>query len=309
MMPPATVHIQGITADLSAANGDYDTITYGLNTAQEVSDFFSRIRHLEVPPGDDICPPSVVLEAGERSLQFVMGGGHVYCEQTGTYIEPSQIPDLVADPQMASSIRQQVQQQSGVQPLRMHHVQPTDPELDTSGVDVGPSSPQLRFLIRRGATSHLTPYVVAIPGLMMVAVGVWVMLNDPVPGLVFAGLSAVPVALFPWLKGRTQKSVRIGFDWKTNTVWTVDELDGRVQFQENANLISDFVMEKQSVETDNQAYVFDDAISAGGTETYWYLRANRVDHTWDSFYFMEFYSKKERDEVLRGMTMLLGRQG
>jgi hypothetical protein len=308
-MQPVTVHVQGITSDLTAANGDYDTATYGLRTPQEVVDFFARIQHLQTPPGDDICPPAVTMEAGAQHLNFMMEAGHIHCEQTGTHVTPEQVVDLIMNPAGAGVVRKAVQQQSGVQPLRMHHVPPTSPDLGGVEVDMGPNSPQVQFLVKKTHDAGQGAWVSLLLGFAALAVGGITLSSSTSTGLVALGVGALCIYLFGPLRRRAKHLVTFGFDWRTNTMWAFKPGDHSPSFLPNANLISELVVVQEDSWVDNPGAFLDESVPVGGLEREWRIRANRVDGTWDTFFSYGLYSKKERDTVLNGLRALLAQQG
>jgi hypothetical protein len=308
-MQPVTIHVQGITPDLTSANGDYDAATYGLSTPQEVVDFFGRIQHLQTPPGEDMCPPAVTMETGSQDLNFTMDGGHVYCEQTGTHVTPEQIIDLIMNPSGAGVVRAAVQQQSGIQPLRMHQVPPTSPDLGGVEIDRGPNSAQMQFLVKKAHDAGQGAWISLVMGFAALALGWLSFSSSPGTGLVAFGVGALLIFLFGPLKKRAKHVVSFGFDWRTNTMWAFQPGDHAPSFFPNANLISELVVVQEDSWEDNPGVFLDDSVPAGGRVREWRIRANRVDGTSDTFYSYGLYTKKERDTVITGLRALLAQQG
>lgn len=74
------VSTQGITDDLSRADGAYDGIERGRMGPMTLYRFLERVRPLKAPEGgeeDDICPAHVLVEGLEGQLSFVMEGGRI----------------------------------------------------------------------------------------------------------------------------------------------------------------------------------------------------------------------------------------
>src|SRR5680860_743384 len=140
---PYQIMIQGMSADMSVANGDFESsFEYQVNTAEELLDVIRRVAPLQeppTPPGGEICPPNLVVTVGEELFTFMPNGGALFCNNTNGYLTPEQALQVITTPGVAPLARQAAQQQEGVTPARMAHIPPTDREnFDWTRLDTGP---------------------------------------------------------------------------------------------------------------------------------------------------------------------------
>ena len=76
-----TLETQGISDDWSRSNGDFETLSRGMLEHEQV---FSALHHaslLPEPPGDDSCPPHVLIDGPAGSFSFVGQQGKLYCPE------------------------------------------------------------------------------------------------------------------------------------------------------------------------------------------------------------------------------------
>ena len=149
---PYGIMVQGMTPDMSYANGDYDSsYEYQVNTPEELLDVLRRVQPLQEPPHPpevDMCPPNLVVTQGAEQFTFMPDGGQLFCTNANGFVTPEQGVQLITTPGASAAVRQAVQQQSGVVPVRMAHIPPTDHEnFYRDALDTGPHQPQVHFCL------------------------------------------------------------------------------------------------------------------------------------------------------------------
>lgn len=65
--------IQGVSADFRTANGSFDSVSLGVLTAEQLADILELICALELPVGDDVCYPNLIVEGSKGSTFFTVG--------------------------------------------------------------------------------------------------------------------------------------------------------------------------------------------------------------------------------------------
>lgn len=88
------VETQGISDDWSTANGDFDTKSRGMLSADQVLSAMLHLAPLDTPLSDDPCPPHVLTARLSGQLSFVGQGGTIFCLETDQELTPHQASDL-----------------------------------------------------------------------------------------------------------------------------------------------------------------------------------------------------------------------
>jgi len=90
-MEKLSVSTQGISQDLSLANGDYDSIERGSMSREQLVSFLQEIMKIAEPDydsGEDLCPPSVYIEQGDRSVGLFLNEGALCEIETTASVTP-----------------------------------------------------------------------------------------------------------------------------------------------------------------------------------------------------------------------------
>jgi len=296
-MYPVTVILEGISPDLTTANGAYgEQARYGLSTPQELVDFFTRVQPLALPPGGDGCPPVVTMATAAGEVRYLLDGGRIFSEGSDAFVTPQQIAEEVGGPGKAADSRKKTQRSKGLQPVRMPHVAPTVGV--TPNIDSGPHQPQVAFPLYVSDKAKWGPLFWGGLGTPFCLFGLFAMVNGAPMAGVFAliALGVLMIGGAIWYHPRTRAEVRYGFDWSTNTMWCIYGPQRRLGFVANANLIThlDFMEFQEVAET-------------GGVQRSWVLEAVRVDgkkHTLGP----TIYTKAERAQILSTVGGLLDQQ-
>ncbi|EKD83019.1 MAG: hypothetical protein ACD_39C00933G0001, partial [uncultured bacterium] len=75
------VELQGVTADLMQANGSYDAIPFKKLSPQRIAEILQIISQLCPPPGDDVCPVSLIVHGprGDHTFAVYDDSGRICC--------------------------------------------------------------------------------------------------------------------------------------------------------------------------------------------------------------------------------------
>jgi len=88
------VETQGISDDWTRADGDFETKSRGLLEAEQVLSALLHLAPLDIPAGDDPCPPQIVTRGHAASFSFIGQGGSIFCPDTDTELTAKQACDM-----------------------------------------------------------------------------------------------------------------------------------------------------------------------------------------------------------------------
>lgn len=96
---PSTVPVstQGIDQNLISATGDYDLLERGELSLEQLKIFINRIIHLEVPEGDDMCPPHLYVGSDDTNIGFYITGGQLFDTEEDRPFSPETAIELIAE--------------------------------------------------------------------------------------------------------------------------------------------------------------------------------------------------------------------
>lgn len=239
------VSLQGVDDAVTRATGDYDSIDLPEPLDEEaLRQLLERLQALPVEPqlaAGDFCPPHAVVEAGSETYQFHVEEGALVSAQTGASVSVEQALQLVTGALAKESLRPVRPYPRGMQPLRKSELAPTFWEsLDAKDVDTGPGTPQSAEVVWKGPTWLLMSVGCIAMGATLLLITVAVLLGGVEKrdrGGVLLGLAmgAGLIGLGVALRAGGRGPLRYGVDWKTNTLWFVQ--DGRTAYQPHANCI------------------------------------------------------------------------
>ena len=241
------IMIQGMTADMGQANGDYDSsFEYQVNTPEELLDVIRRVAPLQMPPHPpdaDVCPPNLVVTLADgEQFWFMPDGGLLHCENAGGNVTPEQALQLITTPGGAAMARQAVQRQSGEQPARMAHIPPTDEvNFSWSLIDTGPHQPQVHFHLKQSHDADTNKVVLWITAVVLMAIGAAMTASVGGPGLVIVGVGLVCVWGARRAAANRTHLARVGFDWNWNAMWSLVGKETHTSHLTNANRIVDVI--------------------------------------------------------------------
>lgn len=91
MAEPFRVSTQGVSVDLSQANGDFTSIDRGSMDQNQLMELLKEVQSLPDPDydsGEDLCPPSVYVEGPAGQVDFYLNTGSLYEVETNAEVTP-----------------------------------------------------------------------------------------------------------------------------------------------------------------------------------------------------------------------------
>ena len=245
-----TVTTQGISQNLDSANGSYDTTEYGLLDREQLRSLLGAVIHLSNPPDldprADFCPPCVNVAYGLTNLSFICQGGTFFEADNSVAVDLEQAVALAMGDSGAHEAAQQMaeEQKPKATPARKSNVPPT-PEPLTAQINTDSSSPQVSYKVYATRSPYalrafcLIMSVLSLGGGLMALVAGAGIGADAFLGMGVMGLLAAPVffVIAVIIRSTSRFDYTIGFDWSTNTLWTLAK--GKVYYVANANTIED----------------------------------------------------------------------
>jgi len=285
-----------------------------VNTPEELLDVLRRVAPLQEPPHPpevDMCPPNLVVDLGAEQFTFMPSDGHLYCTNANGYVTPEQGLQLITTPGASGTVRQAVQQQSGVAPARMAHIPPTDREnFYHDALDMGPHQPQVHFPMQRAHDSKSDIVVWGIVGVVLIGLGIVMMVDGAVvPGLVILAFGALSAYASKRSAAKATMLARVGFDWNWNALWSVVGDSQVPGYLLDANLLVD-VVAIQDKEREDAVFVPGEAIVAGGG-TYKFSKLRFIDTQGQQLILdtdLRFYKKDQLDYAMNAIRGLLASQ-
>jgi len=319
------VSIQGFTQDMSAADGSYDSIELGAMNPDELIALLQKLSPMKTPEGaagSDMCPASVHVQSGGETYSFEMCGGSLLCANTNATISVFDAVSLVT----GKATRAQVAAKTpaagsavlawgsdnpdvkGLSPVRKKDLPPTDrANACASTINTGPSSPQVSVEVWKSDAAKAGPVamiVMACLAALMVVAGIaakeW--------AVIAIGVAGVVVCWF--LRGLLARAgrgeFRLGFDWKTNTVWALMPKAKTPSWLGNANCVTDLTVGKLSYQS---AYRTNTASPVGRvrtTETRWQLVVHKNNNT--AIPLVDFFARADAQAACAAAKTLLAGQ-
>ncbi len=198
----------------------------------------------------------------------------------------------------------------GLTPVRKKNVPPTDrAHVEGATIDTGTAAPQFTMRIWRSREWNAAPATAFMFGLLALAFAVaGYKLDEQELMYVSAAAAAFLFWLFMFVRARAHVTLRVGFDWKTNTVWATHEKRRVPSWLGNANCITGF-----SVQTTDWWHLRYVPPPVGGPlhllparERTWHLFVHKTNDTAIPLY--SFVKKKEANEALKNAQALLAAQ-
>ena len=244
--------LQGVDERITRATGDYDSIDIpeplDAGGLEQLLRQLQGLRVREPSAEEDFCPPHVVVEIGKEMFQFHVEDGALVSAQTGSPVSIEQAMQLVTGVVAKEALRPRHAYPRGMQPLKKPELAPTFWEdLSAGDIDTGPASPQLSQVVWKGPGWLLMSMGPLVLGAVILALTLAVAAGGVskrdqggvVLGIVL-GAGMIGAGFVARVAGRA--ALRVGVDWKTNTLWFVHE--GKTGFEPNANCIRDLLAER-----------------------------------------------------------------
>jgi len=311
------ISTQGINKNITSSNGSYDSIEHGeynFESAIELIDKCSRIGIMSEVSDIDFCPPNIIIECKGFEIQtFTIDKEGLIHNDSGTKVNPYQALKIVTGEKqfnLQETLKNE-RAEKGVVPVRKKNLNPTTKNLNPLLVDTGFNSPQFEMQVWKSRSwfevARILPWVM---GGFFLLIGLIIAGNKadaqyaPIPlllGILFL-FSGKPI------KKAGKTILRMGFDWKTNTVW-MKKGNNPLVFEPDANLMRNFNAVLNVTSRINSGWRIGEAKPLYTKEREWlitYLRSGS-EHQWTMQKF-SFATQKEVQEVLQNLNTLLIQQ-
>jgi len=197
-------------------------------------------------------------------------------------------------------------------PVRMKHIPPTgEGTLSASAIDTGAASPQISLRVwKSGNWRGMIPFCLVMAAFIFLGAFAFTLekIWDAATGAVILGIVLCLVPFLVTRFGHTE--FRLGFDWKTNTLWT-QHGKKKLRFYSDANRTIDFFVQKLKIRPRSLGYVSfsggDPRYRATGSTVVWNLMIHRAGSVeWD---VAALTTKREANEACAQANELLSTQG
>lgn len=316
-MSEFTVSLQGMDKNCKP-NGEYESIEIGKKTPPELLDILRKVEKaipLEGKPDEDLCPPEVFVEKGTTQYIFEPWDGKLhFVGADSTEVTPEEAVAIVTGEKDVGEMAIQGRDDSGLKPARKSEIPPTDRvNVDWTDIDTGTDAPQISEIVYKGKGWRSAYIQMPIWGILSFGLGITLFFGPGGlggPGWIFIGVAALLLGIWCFIKGKRFEELKVGFDWKTNTMWATRSRKKKVLYNEDANMVTDLFLDKTVVKTDPVFVPGEDAVMSGGKETTWKIAANYIqpDHIPWPVPYCEFTSKREAKRVLSKLQALLAAQ-
>lgn len=328
------VSLQGISKDISGANGSFDPVDMGNMNADGFYELLQKIKHFKTPDitskNQELCSPSVVVMTDEGTLHtFEMLGGEILYSNTNTIINEKDAIKIILGERTNSTMTKASKSKDGtvrknalqwgsdhkdirgLTPVRKQDVPPTDRINAEASVIDTLNSPHIKDHVIKSSTSKnlfKAPIAIALFALILGFGGFAV--SEPALGLISIVVAVALVLLSIMLKKKSRSDFKLGFDWKYNVIWSKLESEKNPHYLGNANCITKLSIEKDKFSRSRVALI-------GSTEAkmltsykddcdVWSLIVEKTDGSKIPLHI--FFSESEAYRVLEKANDLLNRQ-
>ncbi len=328
------VSLQGFSSDLAVANGSYDPIDLGNIRAEEFYRILQKIKLLKAPAAikanQDICSPVATVLTGDFIHAFEMMGGSILYSNSNTIVSDIEAINIVTGKhgsnanQTATSTDKsgKVHHSSrvwgsehkdikGLMPVRKHHIPPTNRvKTEAATIDII-NSPQFHdFVIKSdtGTGIHKAPLTFSIAtgvlGLGFIAVA------EALFGVVCILATIFLIWLSRYLKKKSRGFFSLGFDWKSNVIWSTREGQKKPTYLGNANCITGIHIVKGEIKRSDMRNIGDNSTRIYAKVNYdypiWDLMVEKTDGS--NVSLCTFYTEEDAARVYNKALSLLNQQ-
>jgi hypothetical protein len=316
-MSDFTVSLQGMDRDFQP-NGEYESIELGEKTPDELLDILKKVEKalpLDGKDDDDLCPPEIIVEKGDTQFVFDPWDDKLhFIGANSAEVSPMEAVAIVSGEKDAGEMAIRSREESGIKPACKPEIPPTDRvNVDWTDIDTSTGAPQVSETVYKSKAWRSAFIQMPIWGILSLGVGITLLFGPGGlggPGWIFVGAAALLFGTWQLTKGKRFEELYVGFDWKTNTMWATRSSQKKVHYNEDANMVTDLVLDKTVFKTDTVLVPGEDAIAGGGKETTWKIMAHyaQPDHIPWLVPYCEFASKGEAKRVLAKLQALLAAQ-
>jgi hypothetical protein len=326
------VSLQGFTADLSAANGSYDPVEKGNLNGEQLKNLLTLVKQASPyqprSVSEDYCPASLTVFAGEDLFAFEISGGNIIfsnqqitvsvdeavkiCSgKTNTDNTEKPAADTKEKTAKTTSLWESGHKDiKGLSPVRKKHIPPTD-RVNTEAATIKyKGSPGINEKVLKSGISgkqYIVPLLFGILAVILMLAGF--SMQEPGMGIVSLLVAVALFLLTGYIKGRARGILYMGFDWTTNTIWTLFPGE-KLSWLGNANCITGFSIEKSQFTSSRIQN-----IGSSGTRIYttvndktnlYSVMAQKTDGS--NIAVCKLYSEKDAVNVLNKINSLLRQQ-
>lgn len=262
-----SVTFQGFSPDLNIVNGSYDSVEKKISS-EELIKLLSALKKLPASgtnTNEDLCPPSFVINIGDHIHAFCFENGDIIYSNTNERVSESDVVKIISgenyelkeldadstgrkesrkNPMVWGSGHKDI---AGLTPIRKKDLPPTDRINTDSSTIRYKDSPKISEKVLKSSHSgklHIPLILFGILAIVLMLGGFAVQ----EAGLAVISLLAAIVLfiLAGYVKGKARGMVYMGFDWTTNTIWTIFPGE-KLSWLGNANCITRFSIEKSQI--------------------------------------------------------------
>lgn len=243
-----SISIQGVNKQMSSSDGNYETLLLGDFTQKKAEEMLGRICNIRIYPqhlSGSVCPPNVIITYGEMVNTFTIKDKklvYTETEKVCTPLEALQIGKGEVQIDKMAALKQE-RERIGVIPVRKKHLPPTDVRaLKVESIDISQDVPQFSLKVWKSHSwfelSRIVPWILAA---FFLLIGLIIAANPrdshyaPIPIVLSVAMLFLRFPTEWW--GKT--ILRMGIDWKTNTVW-MKKGSQKTTYVPDANLILGF---------------------------------------------------------------------
>jgi hypothetical protein len=315
------VSTQGINNEFTSANGSYDELSRGEKDNFELYELFQKCTSLQFPEikeDEDFCYPNILVTTADGStISFSVEDKKIILSETGTALSPKDAVKF-AFGELKINKREKLKESRdnlGKVPALKPEIPPTDRDnVQLHSIDTSYSSPQITLKVWKSSGwkefAHYFPITV---GIFLLFIGLIVLGEgregeaEVAPLLMFFGL-LIFLLIFP-LRKLGKHEFKLGFDWKTNTLWCWRSNKGIVGFECDANMIKTFSFVDATSRSFNYRWYSDQSQSMYRVKKSWQLQVLRTtSEHWFGVKGGSLATKKEATEVAMMANQLLQSQ-
>lgn len=313
------VSTQGISSDFNSATGDYNEVNHGEKDQFELYDIFQKVEKINFPTikeDDDFCYPNIIIEDSEKVITtFSSSNGKLVLNETNTEISPKDAAKYVFGEIKIDKREKlkEVREKEGKIPAFKKEITPTDREkVNFKNIDTSFNSPQISMKVwKSSGWKEFTYWFPISVSFFLFFVGLAVLgeKQDAEYAPIFFLIGFLILLLIFPLRALGRHEFRLGFDWKTNTLWCWRSNKGIVGFECDANMIKSFSCMDNSSKSFNFRWYSNSSQSMYMIKKSWILMVLRVtSEHWFGVSGGELATKKEAIKISEQANILLKNQ-
>jgi len=328
------VSLQGFSADMTTANGSYDTIELGSMNGEQIHQLFQRLISLKTPSdesgSEDLCPPVITILPPDGNVHsFEITGGSLLYANSNTILSAEEAIAVIhgdaatgRKKRASTDAKGNVHKSSlqwgsdhkdvrGLTPVRLHHIPPTDRVRATASTINTVNTVQIQDHVVKSSTSgnaYKAPIAFIFLAIVLALGGIAI--SEPGLTIISLLVAAGLLWLSIYLKGSAKGHFRLGFDWNLNAVWATIAGQQSPSFLGNANCILGFRLEQETLNNMRHMNVGNSSTrinTAVRTDTkIWNLIVDKTDGS--RIPLWHFYTEADGNRIVIAANQLLSQQ-